>query len=115
MAELARAHAQTRAFPASGDLAPIDLDGLALQACDDAGNLNDVMRAYAALEKLIDTSTPNECELLPPSRTELSALLRLLNDALLARIDNVSGATGAVREALGQTTHGNGSTDHTRR
>jgi hypothetical protein len=39
---------------------------------------------------------------LTPSRTELSALLGLLNDALLLRIDTVNGATSAVREALRQ-------------
>lgn len=77
-----------------------DLDDLALQACDDADNLNDVMRAYAALRKLVDTSALNDSEELTPSRTELSALLGVLNDALTARIDAINLAAGAVREAL---------------
>ena len=76
------------------------LDDLALQACDDADNLNDVMRAYAALRKLVDTSALNDSEELTPSRTELSALLGVLNDALTARIDAINLAAGAVREAL---------------
>jgi len=97
MAQAAPAPAQSCACPASPNL-----DDLALQACDDAENLNDVMRAYAALRKLVDTSDLNDSEELTPSRTELSALLGVLNDALTARIDTVNGATSAVREALRQ-------------
>ena len=44
----------------------------------------------------------NDSEVLTPSRTELSALLGVLNDAMLLRIDTVNGATSAVREALRQ-------------
>lgn len=100
MAESASASAQSSARSASTDLAPPNLDDLALQACDDAENLNDVMRAYAALRKLVDTSALNDSEELTPSRTELSALLGVLNDALTARIDAINLAAGAVREAL---------------
>jgi len=96
MAASAHASAQSRA----PDPAPPNLDDLALQACDDAENLNDVMRAYAALRKLVDTSALNDSEELTPSRTELSALLGVLNDALTARIDAINLAAGAVREAL---------------
>ncbi|RUR67282.1 hypothetical protein EJP67_09420 [Variovorax guangxiensis] len=97
MAESASASAQSSARSTSSTL-----DDLALQACDDADTLNDVMRAYAALRKLVDTSALNDSEELTPSRTELSALLGVLNDALTARIDTVNGATSAVREALRQ-------------
>jgi len=76
------------------------LDDLALQACDDADNLNAVMRAYTALEKLVDTSALNDSEELAPTRTELSALLRLLNEALTTRIATVNATAGAVRDAL---------------
>lgn len=95
MAESASASAQSSARSTSPNL-----DDLALQACDDADNLNDVMRAYAALRKLVDTSALNDSEELTPSRTELSALLGVLNDALTARIDAINLAAGAVREAL---------------
>ena len=95
MAESASASAQSSALST-----PLNLDDLALQACDDAENLNDVMRAYAALRKLVDTSALNDSEELTPSRTELSALLGVLNDALTARIDAINLAAGAVREAL---------------
>ena len=95
MAESASASAHS-----SARTTPTNLDDLALQACDDADNLNDVMRAYAALRKLVDTSALNDSEELTPSRTELSALLGVLNDALTARIDAINLAAGAVREAL---------------
>ncbi|KQX22251.1 hypothetical protein [Variovorax sp. Root434] len=99
MAESACACAQSH-----DPFASSTLDDLALQACDDADTLNEVLRAYTALEKLVDTSALNDSEALTPSRTELSALLGLLNGALLARIDTVNGATSAVREALRQNT-----------
>lgn len=100
MAESACACAQFRVPSDSLDPASLTLDDLALQACDDADNLNDVMRAYAALRKLVDTSALNDSEELTPSRTELSALLGVLNDALMARIDAVNAAAGDLRRAL---------------
>jgi len=98
------APAQSQRHPAHVDPASPELDALALQASDDADTLNDAMRAYTALEKLIDPSALNDSEVLTPSRTELSALLRLLNDALRVRIDTVNAATGAVHEALQRNT-----------
>ncbi|MFV0673119.1 hypothetical protein [Variovorax sp. tm] len=100
MVKSARARAQSHVPFVSPDPRSLSLDDLALQACDDAENLNDVMRAYAALRKLVDTSALNDSEELTPSRTELSALLGVLNDALTARIDAINLAAGAVREAL---------------
>jgi len=97
MAESASAFAQACAHPTS---LPPDLEELAIQACDDADNLNEVMRAYTALEKLVDTSALDDSEALTPSRTELSTLLRLLNEALMSRIGTVNTTVGAVREAL---------------
>lgn len=102
MVESACACAQSRISSDFLDPASLTLDDLALQACDDADTLNEVLRAYTALAKLVDTSAPNDSEALTPTRTELSALLGLLNDALLTRIDTVNGATSAVREALRQ-------------
>jgi hypothetical protein len=100
MAASRRAPAQTQRHPARLNQASAELDALALQASDDAGTLNDVMHAYTTLEKLIDPIALSDSEVLMPSRTELSALLRLLNDALLVRISAVSAATCAVHEAL---------------
>ena len=102
MAQAAPAQAQSRPDTPSSDLGSSNLDDLALQACDDADTLNEVLRAYTALERLVDTSALNDSESLATNRTELSALLRLLNEALLVRIDTVNGATSAVREALRQ-------------
>ncbi|QOF79357.1 hypothetical protein [Variovorax sp. 38R] len=42
----------------------------------------------------------NDSEELAPTRTELSALLRLLNEALMTRIATVNATAGAVRDAL---------------
>ncbi|MDT4855971.1 hypothetical protein FQZ97_903450 [compost metagenome] len=58
------------------------------------------MRAYAAFEKLIELGAPNDSEELTPTRTELSALLSLLNEALVARIGAVNVAAGDMRRAL---------------
>lgn len=97
MAESAPVSAQANACPIA--VLPA-LDDLALQVCDDADSLNGVMRAYTALEKLVDTSALNDSEELAPTRTELSALLRLLNEALMTRIATVNTTAGAVRDAL---------------
>jgi len=100
MAESARVCVQSRNPSTSSNPGSPTLDDLAFQICDDADNLNEVMRAYAALEKLVDTSALSDSEVLTPNRTELSALLRLLNEALMTRIATVNATAGAVRDAL---------------
>jgi hypothetical protein len=92
--------ARSPVLPASFDPASPALDDLALQTCDDADSLNEVMRAYAAFEKLIEPGALNDSEALTPTRSELSALLRLLNEALVARIGAVNVAAGDLRRAL---------------
>jgi len=79
MAESACIRAQSHAPSAFFNPESIDIDDLAIQTCDDADALHEVLRAYTALEKLVDTSALNDSEALTPHRTELSALLRLLN------------------------------------
>ena len=100
MAEFARACAQSRNPSVFPDPASPDLDDLALQTCDDADSLNEVRLAYTAFEKLIEPGAPNDSEALTPTRSELSALLRLLNEALVARIDTVNAAACDLRRAL---------------
>lgn len=100
MTESARACAQSDNPHPSPEPFILKLGDLALQACDDADALNEVMRAYSALEKLIDTNAAYDSEDLAPSRTELSALLRLLNEALTSRVGIVNAAAGALRTAL---------------
>ncbi|MGJ7608555.1 hypothetical protein ACSFA7_29755 [Variovorax sp. LT1R20] len=100
MAESARASAQSGNPSTPPEPSFLDLDTLAIQACDDAENLNEILRAYTAFEKLIETGAPNDSEVLAPTRSELSALLGLLNEALVARIDAVNAAAGDMRRAL---------------
>ena len=100
MAESDRAYAQSRNPSTSFDPTSPTLDDLAIQTCDDADSLNEVLRAYAAFEKLIEPGASNDSEALTPTRSELSALLRLLNEALVARIDAVNAAAGDVRWVL---------------
>lgn len=100
MADSTRAHGQPLNSCPSSDSTSLALNDLALQACDDADTLNEVLRAYTALEKLVDPSTLNDSESLATNRTELSALLRLLNEALLTRIATINATADAVREAL---------------
>jgi len=101
MAETTSASAQTSSAR-STSLNPESptLDTLAIQTCDDAENLNEILRAYTAFEKLIETGAPDDSEVLTPTRSELSALLGLLNEALVARIDAVNAAAGDMRRAL---------------
>ena len=100
MAESDRTCAQSRNPSASFDPTSLTLDTLAIQTCDDAENLNEILRAYTAFEKLIEPGAPNDSEALAPTRSELSALLSLLNEALVARIDAVNAAAGDVRWVL---------------
>ena len=61
MAETASESAPSRArFPVS------HLSDLALQTCDDADHLNEVLRAYTALEKLVEPAGLQDCETLTP-------------------------------------------------
>ncbi|KIQ32698.1 hypothetical protein RT97_11605 [Variovorax paradoxus] len=97
MAESASTPAQSSAHFISPTL-----DDLAIQTCDDAETLNAVLLAYTAFEKIIEPGVPNYSEVLTPTRSELSALLGLLNEALVARIDAVNAAAGDMRRALMQ-------------
>ncbi|MES2248968.1 MAG: hypothetical protein V4645_16935 [Pseudomonadota bacterium] len=60
------------------------------------------MHAYTdgAQEKARRHHPPNDSEGLAPTRTELSALPRLLKEALMARIAIVNATAGAVHDAL---------------
>ncbi|MET3495675.1 hypothetical protein [Variovorax boronicumulans] len=91
--------ASTPAQSSAGSTSPT-LDDLAIQTCDDADSLNEVLRAYSAFEKLIEPGAPDDSESLIPTRSELSALLSLLNEALVARIDAVNSAAADVRRVL---------------
>jgi hypothetical protein len=94
MAESASTPAQPSARPTSPQ---IELNDLVIQACDDANSLYGVMHAYTALEKLVDASASTDSE--EPSGPELSALLSLLNEKLMARIEAINATAAAVRAA----------------
>ena len=104
MAESASTPTQSRAGPTSPTL-----DTLAIQTCDDAENLNEVLLAYTAFEKLIESGAPNDSEALTSTRSELSALLSLINEALVARVGAVNAAADDVRRALQGGSIGSGS------
>ncbi|MDQ0072704.1 hypothetical protein J2W34_004509 [Variovorax boronicumulans] len=73
---------------------------LALRACDDVENLRAAQRAYACLEKLIAPQHTSDTEEVYPSRTELSALMAVINEELQRRIEAAGTTTHALRLAL---------------
>ncbi|WP_256330939.1 hypothetical protein [Variovorax sp. YR266] len=75
-------------------------ESLALRASDDIDNIHDVQRAYACLEKLIAPQRVNDSEEVYATRSELSALLQLLNAELQRRIDTADTTIESVRMAL---------------
>ena len=85
-------------FPESSELA--SAESLALQACDDIDGLHVVRRAYACLEKLIAPQHTSDTEEVCPSRTELSALVGLVNEELRRRIETADTTMQSLRVAL---------------
>jgi hypothetical protein len=75
-------------------------ESLALQACDDIDSLHVVWRAYACLEKLIGPQHTNEAEEVYPNRTELSALVGVVNEAMQRRIETADATMQSLRVAL---------------
>ena len=73
---------------------------MALQADDDIESIRDVHCACEGLEKLIAPQRVNDCEEIYPTRSELSALVRLVNEALQRRIDAAQATVQAMRGAL---------------
>jgi hypothetical protein len=73
---------------------------LALQASDDINNIHDVHRAYACLEGLIEPQRLKDPAEVYMNRSELGALLRLLNAELQRRICTADTAIKSVRVAL---------------
>lgn len=108
-ASLETAAVALSAVPASPKALPIasspprrSAQSLTLQAGDETDSLRDVLRAYAALEKLIVPVGTNDSNEVYPTRSELSALVRVINDELHRRIDTVDTTLHAVRAALAQ-------------
>jgi len=87
--------------PSPAPFDPHSATTLALQACDDIGNLHNVRLAYACIEKLVDPQHVSDSEELHPIRTELGALMRLVNEELQRRIEAADATTQSLRLALG--------------
>lgn len=82
---------------------PFDTDSaasLALRACDDIDSLHDVRLAYACIEKLVDPQLVSDSEDVYPIRTELSALMRLVNEELQRRIETTEATMQSLRLAV---------------
>lgn len=87
--------AHVPSFPESLETPSAEL--LALRACDGLDSLRVVQRAYACLEKLIDPQHTSDTEEVHPNRTELSALVGLVNEELQRRIESVYDAMQSLR------------------
>jgi len=85
-------------LPASSETASVE--SLVLQACDDIDSLHELRRAYAGLEKLIATQAVTDTEEIHPTRTELSALVRVVNDELQRRIETADITVQMLRAVL---------------
>lgn len=75
-------------------------ESLAVQACDDTGHLREVLCAYTCLERLIEPLELGDSELLAPTRTELGALIRLVNEEMQRRIDSIDATLQSMRSAM---------------
>lgn len=85
-------------FPESSETA--SAESLALQACDDIDSLHVVRLAYACIEKLIVPQCANDAEEVSTSRTELSALVRVVNEELQRRIEAADATVQSLRVAV---------------
>jgi hypothetical protein len=92
--------AHVPSFPECSE--PASAESLALQACDDIDSLHVVRRAYACLEKLIGPQHASDTEEVYPNRTELSALVGLVNEELRRRIETADTTIRSLRVVLSE-------------
>lgn len=88
---VARQRAHAAAAPTQG--------AAALRVADQAEQFRDTLDAFLALERLTTPSGRDDCETLEPTRSQMGALLRVLNDELARQIDALASATEALRTA----------------
>ncbi|WP_432730147.1 hypothetical protein [Variovorax sp. W6] len=98
MAASARASVPVSSFPQSSEA--VNVESLALQACDDIDGLRDMQRAYSCLEKLVVPQGVGDTEDIHPNRVELGALMRVVNEDLQRRIDAAEETMQSLRAAL---------------
>ncbi|WP_234382350.1 MULTISPECIES: hypothetical protein [unclassified Variovorax] len=75
-------------------------ESLTLQACDEVDALHELQSAYTGLEKLIASQHSNDTEEICTTRTELSALVRVVNEELQRRIRAADLTLQTLRIAL---------------
>ena len=92
------AHAPS--FPGSSET--LSAGSLVLQACDDIDSLRAVCRAYACLEKFVAPQRTNDTEEVCPNRTQLGALMELVNDALHRGIETTDVTLQSLRTVLSE-------------
>lgn len=78
-------------------------ESLALQACDDVDSLRAVQRAYACIERFIDPQRVGDAEEFCLPRSELGALVGLVNDELQRRIGVADASVQLLRAALSES------------
>jgi hypothetical protein len=113
MANSTRAHDPSPESPEAASAAPHaapnsapspnDTESLVLQADDDIENIRHVHCASACLEKLILPQRVNDTEEMHPTRSELGALMRLVNEELHRRIDAADATIRSLRSATQAT------------
>ncbi len=75
-------------------------ESLTLQACDEVDALHELRSAYTGLEKLIASQHLNDTEEICATRTELSALVRVVNEELRRRIGAADRTLQSLRVEL---------------
>jgi arsenate reductase-like glutaredoxin family protein len=98
MADSSRASAPA---PASSEFLE-SIESLVLQADDDIESIRNAHGAYACLEKLILPQRVNDTEHMHPTRSELGALMGLLNEELRRCIDAAGTTIGSLHHAARQ-------------
>jgi hypothetical protein len=77
-----------------------DAESVALQAGDDIESIRQVHSAYVCLEKLVVPMQVDEREEIYPTRSELGALFRVVNEEMQRRIEAADSTIGSLRDAL---------------
>jgi hypothetical protein len=92
--------AHVPSFP--GPPETLSAQSLALHASDGIDSLRVVQRAYACIKKLIGPHHTSNAAEFCPDRTELSALVGLVNEEFQRRIDAADATAQSLRTALSE-------------
>jgi hypothetical protein len=100
---------QRRPFMAASACSPAPFDtglaeSLAIQACDETDSLREVLSAYACLEKLIEPAELGDTEQVHPTRTELAALVGMVNLEMSRRLAVIDATLQSMRAELNART-----------